>query len=144
MPTYVDSDIDRIKTLIKEKGIKQKHVCAQLGLSETYLSNIKNGKDRMTCERLKKIAEMLDTTTEYLTGHTDDPSPSEPKPPPQPPLPKPNMPKIRNRIIHAVQSPPQPKPSPFLPQLLLVTAAISAGVISLAEIDIVLFALSEK
>lgn len=81
MPTYVDSDIDRIKTLIKEKGMKQKHICAQLGLSETYLSNIKNGKDRMTCERLKKIAEMLDTTTEYLTGHTDDPSPREPKPP---------------------------------------------------------------
>lgn len=81
MPTYVDSDIDRIKTLIKDKGMKQKHVCAQLGLSETYLSNIKNGKDKMTCERLKKIVEMLGTTTDYLTGHTDDPSPIEPKPP---------------------------------------------------------------
>lgn len=68
-------DIDRIKCLAKQKGIKIKHICKELGLSETYLSNCKNGKDRMTDERLFKIARMLDTTYEYLTDQTDDPDP---------------------------------------------------------------------
>ncbi len=75
MPTYVESNIDRIKSLIKDKGLKQKHICAQLGLAETYLSNVKNGKDKMTEERLIKIASMLGTTYEYLTDQSDDPNP---------------------------------------------------------------------
>jgi transcriptional regulator with XRE-family HTH domain len=70
-------DIDRVKQLIKDKGLKQKHICAQLGLSETYLSNVKNGKDKMTVERLNKIAAMLDTSYEYLTNQTDNPLPAE-------------------------------------------------------------------
>ena len=65
-------NIDRIKELAKEKGIKIKYICSQLGLAETYLSNVKNGKDRMTDERLQKIADILDTTVEYLTGETDE------------------------------------------------------------------------
>lgn len=67
-------NIDKIKILAKEQGIKIKFICSQLGLSETYLSNIKNGKDRMTDERLEKIAEILHTTPEYLRDETDDPS----------------------------------------------------------------------
>ena len=65
-------NIDRIKELAKEKGIKIKYICSQLGLAETYLSNVKNGKDRMTDERLQKIADILDTTVEYLTGESDE------------------------------------------------------------------------
>ena len=65
-------NIDRIKELAKEKGIKIKFICSQLGLAETYLSNVKNGKDRMTDERLQKIADILDTTVEYLTGESDE------------------------------------------------------------------------
>ena len=65
------ANIDKIKALAKEKGIKIKYICSQLGLSETYLSNVKNGKDRMTDERLAIIAQILGTTTEYLTDKTD-------------------------------------------------------------------------
>lgn len=67
-------NVDKIKNLAKEKGIKIKYICAQLGLSETYLSNVKNGKDRMTDERLEKIAEILNTTTAYLRDETDTPT----------------------------------------------------------------------
>lgn len=70
-------NIDRIKELAKEKGIKIKFICSQLGLAETYLSNVKNGKDRMTDERLQKIADILDTTVEYLTGESDEKESSE-------------------------------------------------------------------
>lgn len=69
-------NIDKIKTLAKSKGIKIKYICNQLGLSETYLSNCKNGKDRMTDERLFKIAKILNTTYDYLTDLTDDPDPN--------------------------------------------------------------------
>lgn len=69
-------NIDKIKSLAKSKGIKIKYICNQLGLSETYLSNCKNGKDRMTDDRLFKIAQILNTTYDYLTDLTDDPDPN--------------------------------------------------------------------
>ena len=74
-------NIDRIKALIKKRGLKIKYVCAELGLAETYLSNVKNGKDRMTDERLYAIADVLGTTYEYLTNQTDDPKPKNKKTP---------------------------------------------------------------
>ena len=73
-------NIDKIKTLAREKGVKIKYICSQLGLAETYLSNVKNGKDRMTQERLEQIAEILGTTVAYLTDETDDPAPKEKEP----------------------------------------------------------------
>lgn len=68
-------NIDKIKRMAKEKGIKIKYICAQLGLSETYLSNVKNGRDHMTDERLAVIADILGTTVAYLNDETDTPSP---------------------------------------------------------------------
>lgn len=67
-------NVNKIKSLAKDQGIKIKFICSQLGLSETYLSNVKNGKDRMTEERLEKIADILHTTPEYLRDETDEPS----------------------------------------------------------------------
>ena len=66
------ADIQRIKALAREQGIKIKYLCAQLGLAETYLSNVQNGRDRMTDERLERIAELLNTTPAYLNGETDE------------------------------------------------------------------------
>ena len=68
-------NIDKIKNLAKSQGIKIKYICSSLGLSETYLSNVKNGKDRMTPDRLAIIADLLHTTPEYLMDETDDPTP---------------------------------------------------------------------
>ena len=69
------ANIDKIKQLAREKGLKIKFICQQLGLSETYLSNVKNGIDRMTDERLIKIAALLQTSTDYLNDKTDNPAP---------------------------------------------------------------------
>ena len=66
-----NNQIDRIKSLAKERGIKIKYICEKLGLAETYLSNVKNGKDRMTDDRLRIIADTLNTTPAYLNGETD-------------------------------------------------------------------------
>lgn len=70
------ANIDKIKDLAKQRGIKIKHICSELGLAETYLSNCKNGKDRMTDERLLKISSILGTSFEYLMDITDDPDPN--------------------------------------------------------------------
>ena len=64
-------NIDKIKSLAKDQGIKIKFICAQLSLAEGYLSNVQSGKTVMTEERLEKIADILHTTPEYLRDETD-------------------------------------------------------------------------
>ena len=80
MDNLNNANIDKIKSLAKEQGVKIKFICSKLGLAETYLSNVKNGKDRMTMERLEIIADTLNTTVEYLTDQSDQkekPTPTE-------------------------------------------------------------------
>lgn len=67
--------IEKIKSIIREKGLKIKAVCKDLGFYETYFSNIKNRQDRMTEERLIRLAEYLGVAPGYLTDETDDPAP---------------------------------------------------------------------
>ena len=69
--------IDRIKALAKEKGIKLKFICANLGVAESYLGNVRSGRDRMTPERLKIIADILSTTPEHLSGEPETSHSSE-------------------------------------------------------------------
>lgn len=64
-------NIDKIKTLAKEKGISISHLCAKVGMGRGYLSDVKNGKNTMTEDRLVIIAEALNTTKEYLTDKTE-------------------------------------------------------------------------
>lgn len=72
MDNITNVNIDKIKSLAKEQGVKIKFICCtKLGLSETYLSNVKNGKDRMTPDRLEIIADTLHTTVDYLTDQTE-------------------------------------------------------------------------
>lgn len=65
------SIIDRIKELCDEKGIKQKYLFNQIGKDRTLFANWERGKSKPTDEILAKIADILDTTPEYLRGETD-------------------------------------------------------------------------
>lgn len=65
------STIDRLLMLAKEKGISQAFICSKLGLSRTYLSDVRSGKARLSEERISAIADLLNTTPEYLKGETD-------------------------------------------------------------------------
>ena len=67
-------NVNKIKSLAKDQGIKIKYICGQLSLAEGYLSNVQSGKTAMTEERLEKIADILHTTPEYLRDETDEPS----------------------------------------------------------------------
>lgn len=66
--------IDRINELIKSKGFKKSYVCEKLGLSKVYLNNVERGKCGISDARLEKVAEMLDTSVDYLMGKTEDPA----------------------------------------------------------------------
>ena len=68
-------NINKVKRLSKEKGIKQGFLCSQLGMTYAYLNDVAKGKSPMSDDRIKKIADVLGTTYEYLTDQTDDPNP---------------------------------------------------------------------
>ena len=64
-------NVDKIKSLAKERGIKLGFICSQLGLTESYFRSVKQGKNRISDERLSIIADILNTTPEYLRDETD-------------------------------------------------------------------------
>lgn len=65
-------NINKIREICKEKGVKLSWVCEQLGLQRTFLNNVERGKASMSDERLKIIADLLDTTPEYLRDETEE------------------------------------------------------------------------
>lgn len=76
-------NVNKIKSRAKEKGIKIGFLCEQVGMKDTYLADVARGKNRMTNDRLSKIAEILGTSVAYLNDETDDPAPVIGEPIPQ-------------------------------------------------------------
>lgn len=66
-------NVDKIKSLAEKKGIKISFLCDRLGLTRGYFNDVKRGKNKISSERIAKIANLLDTTYEYLTDETDNP-----------------------------------------------------------------------
>ena len=91
-------NISKIKDMCKTRGIKQGYLCSQLGVGYTYLNDVANGKNRMTDDRLAKIAEILNVSIAYLTDQTDDPSPV-----PGEPIPKSDLEKLQDMTIDMVR-----------------------------------------
>lgn len=63
--------MDRIKNLSKEKGWSLSFLASKLGLTASYFTDVKNGKTKISDDRLAVIAAILNTTPEYLKGETD-------------------------------------------------------------------------
>lgn len=68
-------NVDRIKELANQQGLKLCKLQELIGVSRYYLSDINAGKYNMPADRVQKIAQILGTSYEYLTNQTDDPSP---------------------------------------------------------------------
>lgn len=64
--------IERIQTLIKEKGTTQKKVLKECGINENTLIRMTDNKG-MSSFYLAKIADYLGCSVDYLLGRTDDP-----------------------------------------------------------------------
>lgn len=62
---------DRIRALAKEKGLSLSFICSKLGVAHVYFIDIdKSGRD-IPEDKLNIIADLLNTTPEYLKGETD-------------------------------------------------------------------------
>ncbi len=65
---------------MKEKGLSQSFISEKIGMSRNYIKDCKRLNADIPEERLAKIAELLGTTTDYLTDKSDDPYPEKKKP----------------------------------------------------------------
>ena len=64
----------RIKQMRVEKGLTQDFIAGQLGMGRSNMGHIENGRTIPSSEALDKIADILNTTTDYLLGRTDESS----------------------------------------------------------------------
>ena len=58
--------MNNIKKIIKEKGLKQTYICDKLGINESVLSLIINGKRKPSQDRLKALAKILNVSIKDL------------------------------------------------------------------------------
>jgi len=56
----------RIKEVLAKKGIKQTFVCQKLGINESVLSLIINGKRKPSQDRLRALAKILNVSIKTL------------------------------------------------------------------------------
>lgn len=64
-------NVDKIKALAQEKGIKLGYLARQINVPHTYFADIKNKNRDIPDERLSVIAKELSTTVAYLRDETD-------------------------------------------------------------------------
>lgn len=66
------ANVDKIKALAKEQGLKISYICSRLGFtSRTYFQDIQKHNREIPDDKLKIIADILHTTPEYLKDETD-------------------------------------------------------------------------
>ncbi len=61
---------DRIRALVKQRGMKFIHLADSVGISPSHLSDIVNNKTGPSVKVLERIADTLNTSTDYLIKGT--------------------------------------------------------------------------
>jgi len=69
---------DRLKNARKKKKLYQKELAAILGVSRSAVTAWETGARFPEFETLKRMADVLEVSVDYLLGRTDDPSPKNP------------------------------------------------------------------
>ena len=64
--------MNRLKALRKEKGLTQIQMQMLTGIDQSDYSKIESGRRYYTFEQCKRIAQVLDTSMDYLAGLTDE------------------------------------------------------------------------
>lgn len=67
--------MDRLRGLKEKRNITQVRLSTELEVSQETISAYENGKAEPKIDKLIKIANFLNTSTDYLLGRIDDESP---------------------------------------------------------------------
>ncbi len=67
--------MNRIKELRQKRNITQIRLSTEIEVSQETISAYENDKAEPRLDNLVKIADFLNTSTDYLLGRTDDDSP---------------------------------------------------------------------
>ena len=65
--------VNRIKTLMEEKGISARKLTLELGLPSSAITEWSKGKARPSTEAIAKIANYFDVSTDYLINGKEKP-----------------------------------------------------------------------
>lgn len=68
--------MERLKELRIQRNLYQKDIAAKLGVDRTTYVKYENGSSEPNHEMLQKLADIFETTIDYLLGRTDDISPA--------------------------------------------------------------------
>lgn len=63
---------NRLKKLRKEKGLYQKDVAEDIGLTASAIGFYEQGKRKPDNDTLQKLADYYDVSTDYLLGRTNE------------------------------------------------------------------------
>ena len=69
----------RLKDLREDQELKQKEVAAVLGIDQRIYSNYETGKREIPTHLAIRLAELYNTSTDYVFNLTDNPAPYERK-----------------------------------------------------------------
>lgn len=62
---------ERLKQLVKEKGMEQQEVATELGIKSATFNGYISNKREPSLERIKQFAVYFDVSVDYLTGYTE-------------------------------------------------------------------------
>ncbi len=65
----------RLKKLRKERGEQQVDLAAAIGIAQTQISAIENGKQGTSFDKLAAICQHYNVSADYLLGLIDEPRP---------------------------------------------------------------------
>ncbi|AJS59242.1 helix-turn-helix domain-containing protein [Paenibacillus sp. IHBB 10380] len=70
-------DLDRLATMRLKKKLTHQNMADKLGITRQGYGNYESGKRDVDTETLTKIANILETNSDYILGQTNDPTPSK-------------------------------------------------------------------
>jgi len=70
-------DLDRLASMRLKKKLTHQNMADKLGITRQGYGNYESGKRDVDTETLTKIANILETNSDYILGQTNDPTPSK-------------------------------------------------------------------
>lgn len=91
---------ERLEEIRKDKGLTQKQLGELIGVKKNAISNYERNHQEPPVRRLKEIAKVLDISSDYLIGLTDDEIPASRKY--YVPLPRNYSPEFKEEVMRQI------------------------------------------